>query len=212
MIYRNTKRAVDLIILVLFSPVIVFAFFVISILIIFFLGRPVFFLQSRIGFRGEEFEIIKFRSMKNLFDEDGNLLADEFRLTKFGKFLRYSSLDEIPCLINVFFGQMTLVGPRPLMSKYRDLYSPHQFRRHDVIPGITGWAQVNGRNAISWEEKFRLDLEYVEKQSFLLDMKILLMTFLTVLQRKGVTADGHATIEEFKGTNQHFIPPVIRKQ
>lgn len=140
--------------------------------------------------------------MNNICDVHNNLLADEFRLTKFGKFLRDSSLDEIPCLINVCIGQMTLVGPRPFISKYRDLYSKKQFSRHDVVPGITGWAQVNGRNAISWEEKFRLDLEYVEKQSFLLDLMILWMTFLNVLQRKGISAVGHATMEEFKGSNQ----------
>jgi lipopolysaccharide/colanic/teichoic acid biosynthesis glycosyltransferase len=184
----------------LFTPVIVFTIIVLSPLIIFFLGKPVFFLQSRIGFKGKEFKIIKFRSMKNIRDVHGNLLADEFRLTKFGKFLRNSSLDEIPCLINVYLGQMTLVGPRPFISKYRDLYSPKQFSRHDVIPGITGWAQVNGRNAISWEEKFRLDVEYVDKQSFWLDCKILWMTFLNVIQRKDISAAGHVTMEEFNGS------------
>ena len=140
--------------------------------------------------------------MKNIRDVHGNLLADEFRLTKFGKFLRNSSLDEIPCLINVFLGQMTLVGPRPFISKYRNLYSQEQFGRHDVIPGITGWAQVNGRNSISWEEKFRLDLEYIDKQSIFLDVKILWKTIVKVLQRKDINSDGHVTIEEFKGTNQ----------
>ena len=160
-----------------------------------------FFLQPRIGLKGKEFKIIKFRSMKNIRDVQGNMLADEFRLTKFGKFLRNSSLDEIPCLINVFLGQMTLVGPRPFISKYRNLYSREQFRRHHITPGITGWAQVNGRNAISWEEKFRLDLEYVERQSFWIDVKILWMTVLSVLNRKGISADGHVTMEEFKGTN-----------
>ena len=185
----------------MFLPVIVHTIIVLSVLIIFFLGKPVFFLQSRIGFKGKEFKIIKFRSMKNIRDVHGNMLADEFRLTKFGKFLRNSSLDEIPCLINVFLGQMTLVGPRPFISKYRNLYSREQFRRHDVTPGITGWAQVNGRNAISWEEKFRLDLEYVEKQSFWIDVKILFITVLRVLKRKGISADGHATMEEFRGSN-----------
>ena len=188
-------------VLVLFSPVIVFSIIFLSVLIIFFLGKPVFFLQPRIGLKGKEFKIIKFRSMKNIRDVQGNMLADEFRLTKFGKFLRNSSLDEIPCLINVFLGQMTLVGPRPFISKYRNLYSREQFRRHHVTPGITGWAQVNGRNAISWEEKFRLDLEYVERQSFWIDVKILWMTVLSVLNRKGISADGHVTMEEFKGTN-----------
>lgn len=186
----------------MFSPVVVFTITVLSVLIVFFLGKPVFFLQPRIGFKGKEFNIIKFRSMINICDAQGNMLADEFRLTKFGKFLRNSSLDEIPCLINVFLGQMTLVGPRPFISKYRSLYSKEQFRRHDVTPGITGWAQVNGRNAISWEEKFRFDLEYVKRQSFLLDLMILWMTVGRVFQRKGISADGHVSMEEFKGSNQ----------
>jgi lipopolysaccharide/colanic/teichoic acid biosynthesis glycosyltransferase len=184
----------------LFLPVIVFTIIILSVLIIFFLGKPVFFLQPRIGFKGKEFKIIKFRSMKNIRDVQGNMLADEFRLTKFGKFLRVSSLDEIPCLINVFLGQMTLVGPRPFISKYRNLYSREQFRRHDVTPGITGWAQVNGRNAISWEEKFRLDLEYVDKHSLLLDVLILWKTIVKVLQSKDVSSDGHVSMEEFRGT------------
>lgn len=152
---------------------------------------------------GKEFKIIKFRSMKELRDNQGNMLSDELRLTKFGKFLRNSSLDEIPCLINVFLGQMTLVGPRPFISKYRGLYSPEQFRRHQVIPGITGWAQVNGRNAISWEEKFRFDLEYVEKQTLLFDFKILWMTIIKVLQRKDINSDGHVTMEEFRGNQNN---------
>lgn len=149
---------------------------------------------------GKEFRIIKFRTMKELRDNQGNNLPDELRLTKFGKFLRNSSLDEIPCLLNVFLGQMTLVGPRPFITKYRNLYSPEQFRRHQVIPGITGWAQVNGRNAISWEEKFRFDLEYVEKQTLLFDFQILWMTVIKVLQRKDINSDGHVTMEEFRGT------------
>ena len=197
--YRYIKRIFDLIILVLFLPVIGITITLLSVVVIIFLGKPVFFLQPRIGFEGKEFKIIKFRSMKNIRDVQGNMLADEFRLTEFGKFLRNSSLDEIPCLINVFLGQMTLVGPRPFISKYRILYSREQFRRHDVVPGITGWAQVNGRNAISWEEKFRLDLEYVERQSFWIDVKILWMTVLSVLKRRGISAVGHATMEEFKG-------------
>ena len=132
------KRLIDLLVLVLFSPLILFVLFILSVLVAFFLGRPVFFLQPRIGFMGKEFRIIKFRTMKELRDNQGNNLPDELRLTKFGKFLRNSSLDEIPCLLNVFLGQMTLVGPRPFITKYRNLYSPEQFRRHQVIPGITG--------------------------------------------------------------------------
>jgi len=193
------KRLIDLLVLVLFSPLILFVLFILSVLVAFFLGRPVFFLQPRIGFMGKEFRIIKFRTMKELRDNQGNILPDELRLTKFGKFLRNSSLDEIPCLLNVFLGQMTLVGPRPFITKYRNLYSIEQFRRHQVIPGITGWAQVNGRNAISWEEKFRFDLEYVEKHSLIFDFKILWMTIIKVLQRKDINSDGHVTMEEFRG-------------
>jgi lipopolysaccharide/colanic/teichoic acid biosynthesis glycosyltransferase len=198
--YRHIKRLLDLILLFLFSPIIIFAIIFISILVAFYLGKPVFFLQPRIGFKGEEFKIIKFRSMKDIRDINGNLLADEYRITKFGNFLRSSSLDEIPCLINVFLDQMTFVGPRPFIVKYRLLYSKEQFRRHEVIPGITGWAQINGRNTISWEEKFRFDLEYVDKQSLFFDVKILLLTVLKVLQRKDINSDKHATMEEFKGT------------
>jgi lipopolysaccharide/colanic/teichoic acid biosynthesis glycosyltransferase len=184
----------------LFSPLILITIIFISVLIFFFLGKPVFFLQPRIGFKGKEFKIIKFRSMKDIRDVQGNLLEDEFRLTKFGKFLRNSSLDEIPCLINVFLGQMSLVGPRPFISKYRNLYTQEQFRRHDVTPGLTGWAQVNGRNAISWEKKFQFDLEYLQKQSFLFDLKILWLTIWKVLQKKGISSEGHLTAEEFKGS------------
>ena len=196
------KRLIDLLVLLFFSPLIVFVLLLLSILIAFNLGRPIFFLQPRIGFMGKEFKIIKFRSMKELRDNQGKMLSDELRITKFGKFLRNSSLDEIPCLINVLLGQMTLVGPRPFISKYRNLYSTEQFRRHQVIPGITGWAQVNGRNAISWEEKFRFDLEYLEKQSLLFDFKILCMTLIKVLQRKDINSDYHVTMEEFSGTIQ----------
>lgn len=201
---KNTylKRLIDLLVLVLFSPLILIVLLILSVLVAFYLGRPVFFLQPRIGFMGKEFRIIKFRTMKEIRDNQGNMLPDELRLTKFGKFLRNSSLDEIPCLLNVFLGQMTLVGPRPFITKYRNLYSKEQFRRHQVIPGITGWAQVNGRNAISWEEKFRFDLEYVEKQSIIFDFKILWMTIIKVLQRKDISSDGHVTMEEFRGTIQ----------
>lgn len=140
--------------------------------------------------------------MRDAFDDQGAPLPDSVRLTKVGGFVRSASLDELMQLVNVLKGDMSLVGPRPLLMQYLERYSPEQARRHLVKPGITGWAQVNGRNAISWEEKFRLDVDYVDKQSFWLDCKILLMTFVNVLQRKGISADGHATIEEFKGTNQ----------
>ncbi len=159
----------------------------------------VFFLQTRPGYRAKSFKIIKFKTMRDAFDESGRLLPDEFRLTKVGQWVRAASLDELLQLINVLKGDMSLVGPRPLLLKYLDLYTPEQARRHEVKPGITGWAQVNGRNAISWEVKFCFDIEYVEKQSFLLDIQILWMTLFIVIFRKGISADGHATMEEFRG-------------
>jgi lipopolysaccharide/colanic/teichoic acid biosynthesis glycosyltransferase len=162
----------------------------------------VFFFQQRPGLNSLPFKIIKFKTMRDTYDENGNLLPDELRLTKVGKFVRSASIDELLQLINVLKGEMSLVGPRPLLMQYLERYSKEQARRHEVKPGITGWAQVNGRNAIGWEEKFRLDVEYVDKQSFVMDCKILWMTFLNVIQRKGISADGHATMGEFKGTNQ----------
>ncbi len=137
--------------------------------------------------------------MRDAFDEKGNSLPDELRLTKVGKFVRSASIDELLQLINVLKGDMSLVGPRPLLMEYLPRYSPEQAKRHNVKPGITGWAQVNGRNAISWEQKFKYDVEYVNKQSFALDIKILWMTFVNVIQRKGISSDGHVTMEEFKG-------------
>ena len=162
----------------------------------------VFFLQTRCGYLAKPFKIIKFKTMHDSFDENGIPLPDEVRLTKVGRFVRSASLDELLQLVNVLRGDMSLVGPRPLLMQYIPRYSMEQYRRHEVKPGITGWAQVNGRNAISWEEKFRLDVDYVDKQSFWLDCKILCMTFLNVIQRNGISADGHATMGEFKGTNQ----------
>lgn len=159
----------------------------------------VFFVQLRPGFNAQPFKIIKFKTMRDAFDEYGKSLPDAIRLTKVGRFIRATSLDEVLQLINVLKGDMSLVGPRPLLMKYLERYTPEQARRHNVKPGITGWAQVNGRNAISWEEKFRYDVEYVNKQSLLLDIKILWMTVVSVLQRKGISADGQATMEEFMG-------------
>lgn len=161
----------------------------------------IFFLQLRPGLHGKPFKIIKFKTMRDAFDSNGNPLPDEERLTKIGQFIRSVSFDELLQLINVVNGDMSLVGPRPLLMQYLTRYSPEQARRHKVKPGITGWAQVNGRNAISWEEKFRLDVEYVDKQSVWLDCKILCMTFLNVIKRKGISADGHVTMGEFMGTN-----------
>ncbi|MFN9666746.1 MAG: sugar transferase [Bacteroidota bacterium] len=202
MVYSLVKRFLDLLFILVFSPFILLLILVLSILVFFFLGYPIFFFQSRIGLKGREFYIIKFRTMLELRDQKGILLPDVNRLTKFGLFLRKSSLDEIPCLINVFKGDMSLVGPRPFISKYRKLYNSTQFKRHDVIPGITGWAQVNGRNAISWEEKFNLDLYYVINQSFFLDLLILWKTFIKVIARKDINANDNTTMPEFMGTDR----------
>ena len=165
-----------------------------------FLGKPVFFRQERPGWRGNIFRMFKFRTMTEARGEDGSLLLDADRMTRFGTFLRRTSLDELPELFNVLKGEMSLVGPRPLLVKYLPLYSDEQARRHQVRPGITGWAQVNGRNAISWEEKFKLDVWYVENYSLLLDLKILLMTLRKVFDREGISAEGEATMPEFLGT------------
>lgn len=159
----------------------------------------VFFLQMRPGLNAQPFKIIKFKTMRDAFDEYGRPLPDAIRLTKVGRFIRATSLDEVLQLINVLKGEMSLIGPRPLLMQYLERYTPEQARRHQVKPGITGLAQVNGRNAISWEEKFKYDIEYVDKQSYLLDIKILWMTFVNVLQQKGISADGQATMEEFMG-------------
>jgi lipopolysaccharide/colanic/teichoic acid biosynthesis glycosyltransferase len=177
-------------------PVIV----IVAVLIRFKLGSPILFTQDRPGLNGKIFKMMKFRSMLDAKDKQGNLLPDDERMTKFGAFLRSTSLDELPGLFNVLKGDMSLVGPRPLLVQYLPLYSPEQARRHNVRPGITGWAQVNGRNAISWEQKFKLDVWYVDNQSLLLDFKILLLTVKKVFVREGISADGHVTIAPFKGS------------
>lgn len=168
------------------------------------LGSPILFKQQRPGLHAQPFYVYKFRTMTDQRDTDGRLLPDEVRLTQFGKMLRRLSLDEFPQLLNVFKGDLSLVGPRPLLMQYLPLYSPEQARRHEVRPGITGWAQVNGRNAISWEEKFTLDVWYVDHQSFLLDLKILWMTFNKVFKREGISQEGQATMEAFKGNEKQF--------
>lgn len=164
------------------------------------LGSPVFFRQTRPGLHGKPFEMVKFRTMTDARDAQGELLPDSERLPPFGRFLRSSSLDELPELWNVLKGEMSLVGPRPLLMEYLPLYTPQQYRRHEVRPGVTGWAQVNGRNAISWEEKFALDVWYVENQSFWLDVKILLLTVKKVLVKDGISATGEATMTKFTGS------------
>ena len=163
------------------------------------LGSPVLFRQVRPGLNGKPFEMIKFRTMRDAMDAAGNPLPDSERMTPLGSFLRASSLDELPELWNVLKGDMSLVGPRPLLMEYLPLYSPEQFRRHAVRPGVTGWAQVNGRNALSWSEKFKLDIWYVDNQSFWLDMKIIFLTVKKVIVRDGINADGEATMAKFTG-------------
>ena len=186
---------IALFLLIILSPII----FLTAIALFFTNYGNVLFFQQRPGLNSKPFRIIKFKTMKDAFDKDGVPLPDELRLTKVGSIVRSASLDELLQLINVLKGDMSLVGPRPLLMQYLSRYSPEQAKRHYVKPGITGWAQVNGRNAISWEQKLKYDVEYVEKQSFILDIKILWMTFLNVIQRKGISADGHVTMEEFKG-------------
>lgn len=184
-----------LILLILLSPLIL------GVIILLAIANKgaVFFLQTRPGYHAKPFKIIKFKTMRDAFDDDGKPLPDKLRITKVGQWIRSASLDELLQLVNVFKGDMSLVGPRPLLMQYLERYTPEQARRHEVKPGITGWAQVNGRNSISWEDKFRYDIEYVENQSFIFDIKILLVTFFNVIQRKGISADGHATIDEFRG-------------
>ncbi|HIF5958380.1 TPA: sugar transferase [Vibrio parahaemolyticus] len=163
------------------------------------LGSPVLFRQTRPGLHGKPFEMVKFRTMKDAADEQGNPLPDSERMTSFGDKLRNSSLDELPELWNVLKGDMSLVGPRPLLMQYLPLYSKEQARRHEVRPGVTGWAQINGRNAISWEDKFKLDVWYVDNRNLLLDIKILFLTVKKVFVKEGISADGHVTIEPFTG-------------
>lgn len=173
------------------------------------LGSPVLFRQTRPGMNGKPFEMIKFRTMRDAVDSEGNPLPDSERLTPFGQMLRSSSLDELPELINVIKGDMSLVGPRPLLMEYLPLYNTEQARRHEVRPGITGWAQVNGRNAISWDEKFALDTWYVDNQSLWLDIKILLKTVKKVVIKDGISADGEATMSKFAGNNPQALQDVV---
>ena len=163
------------------------------------LGSPVLFRQVRPGLHGKPFKMVKFRTMLDAFDANGDPLPDSQRMTRFGSFLRSSSLDELPELWNVLKGDMSLVGPRPLLMEYLPFYSPEQYRRHEVRPGVTGWAQVNGRNALSWEDKFKLDIWYLDNRSFWLDLKIMMLTVKKVLVRDGISADGEATITKFTG-------------
>ena len=193
------KRTIDILVsalgLLVLAPLLVG----LAILVRVKLGSPVFFKQARPGLFGRPFDMLKFRSMTSEKDQEGNLLPDDQRLTKFGRFLRASSMDELPGLWNVFKGNMSLVGPRPLLMEYLPLYSADQAKRHNVRPGITGWAQVNGRNTLSWEDKFILDVWYVEHQSIWLDIKILFLTVLKVVKKEGISQQGQATMQKFTG-------------
>lgn len=189
-------KTLALFLIIFFLPV----YIIISFVILIKMGRPILFRQKRPGYKEKIFGIYKFRTMTNEKDKKGELLPDEKRLIGIGKFVRSSSLDELPQLFNVLSGEMSFVGPRPLLVEYLELYNNEQKRRHDVLPGITGWAQVNGRNAISWEQKFDYDLWYVDHQSFLLDMKILWLTFLKVLRRSDISSHSNVTMEKFIGS------------
>ncbi len=193
------KRALDLLLLLALLPVWLPLLLVLAVLVRIRMGAPVFFRQDRPGLRGRVFRMWKFRTMTDARDASGHLLPDAQRLTPFGRWLRSTSLDELPEVLNVLRGHMSLVGPRPLLVAYLRRYSSEQARRHDVLPGITGWAQIHGRNALSWEEKFRLDVWYVDHGSLRLDVRILLVTAWKVLRREGISAAGEATMPEFRG-------------
>lgn len=196
----DMKRLFDIfasiILLIILSPLMVS----VSIMILIVIGPPILFRQQRPGLHGVAFIIYKFRTMTNDVDKHGQLLPDKDRLTTIGHLLRRFSLDELPQLFNVLVGDLSLVGPRPLLMEYMELYTPAQARRHAVRPGITGWAQINGRNAISWEQRFEMDVWYVDHQSFWLDVKILVLTLLNVVRGDGISQDGHVTMEKFKGS------------
>lgn len=196
-----TKRIFDLIIVVLTAPLVIPVVILVAIIVRYKLGSPVLFTQDRPGLNGRIFKMVKFRTMTNHTSADGQLKPDSERMTPLGHFLRKTSLDELPELWNVLKGEMSLVGPRPLLPEYLPLYSPEQARRHWVQPGITGWAQINGRNAISWEQKFDYDLWYVQNQSLWLDIKILALTVRKVLMREGISENGHVSAEIFKGNS-----------
>ncbi len=195
----KSKRAFDfcaaLIALIILSPILL----VVTLLVAVKLGRPVLFRQRRPGLHGRAFSILKFRTMTDSVDADGVLLPDSQRLTGFGGFLRATSIDELPALVNIIRGEMSLVGPRPLLMEYLPLYSEEQARRHEMRPGLTGWAQVNGRNALSWEDRFSLDVWYVDNRTFWLDVKILLLTVAKVIKREGISHEQEATMHKFTG-------------
>lgn len=197
---RKVKRLIDVTACLITLPVVLVVCGAVALAIWLTMGRPVLFRQKRAGLYGRVFGLWKFRTMTNERDESGRLLPDEKRLTRLGRFLRSTSLDELPQVWNVLRGEMSLVGPRPLLPEYLERYTPEQARRHEVRPGITGWAQVNGRNETTWEERFRRDVWYVDNWSLWLDLKILWLTVIKVLRRDGISRQGHATMPEFLGT------------
>lgn len=198
---KIVKRVFDFIfalsVLIILSPI----FIIVAMLVRKNLGSPVFFIQERVGYNNKIFKMYKFRTMKDSKDKDGSLLPDNERLTNFGKFLRSTSLDELPEFINIIKGEMSLIGPRPLLIEYLPLYNEEQIKRHNMLPGLTGWAQVNGRNAIGWSEKFKLDVWYVENWSLSLDIKVFFLTIHKVLKREGISQEGEATMTKFNGAN-----------
>jgi sugar transferase EpsL len=195
------KRSFDLILTIPTLIVLLPFLILLAAIILIHFGPPILFRQMRPGQHGKPFWLLKFRTMTDSRDENGDFLLDAERLTRFGRFLRSTSLDELPELFNIFKGDMSFVGPRPLLMQYLDRYTPEQARRHEVKPGLTGWAQVNGRNSITWEEKFKLDLWYVEHWSFILDLRIIFMTIVKVFNREGINQEGQATMGEFLGPN-----------
>lgn len=205
MIYKYIKRILDIIssllAIIILSPLLG----VLTVIGAFEMKGNPFFTQERPGKDEKIFKLVKFRTMTNAKDKDGNLLSDAERLTKYGKFLRNTSLDELPELFNILKGDMSVIGPRPLLVEYIPRYNEHQHRRHEVRPGLSGWAQVNGRNAISWEDKFNYDVEYVDNYSIVMDVKILFMTILNVLKREGISSETSATMEEFMGTQEKEV-------
>jgi lipopolysaccharide/colanic/teichoic acid biosynthesis glycosyltransferase len=202
---RHIKRLLDFVLAGLALLILGPLFLVTAVIVGIGIGRPVFFRQERAGLNGECFNIIKFRTMTDAYDLEGRLLPDAQRLSRCGRFLRSTSLDELPELINVLKGEMSLVGPRPLFSKYLERYTREQTRRHDVLPGMTGWAQVNGRNALTWDEKFEFDLWYVDHQSPTIDLKIIVLTCWRLIKREGIQEPGHATAREFLGSAKNNL-------
>jgi len=197
------KRVFDVVLVTLALPFVLPLMGVVAVLVWTFIGSPVLWRQQRPGLHEVPFPMLKFRTMTNTRDRDGKLLPDSERMTRFGSFLRSTSLDELPELLNVLRGDMSLVGPRPLLMQYLDRYTSEQRRRHEVRPGITGWAQVNGRNAVDWDTRFKLDVWYVDHRNFWLDMKILAMTLWKTVKREGISSSGHVTMPEFMGSDGH---------